>query len=258
MPQRSLTALTCFSAIQLAPLSTPSINWMPFGPPITDPSLYRSLTGALQYLTFTRPDIAFVVQQICLFMHNPREPHLHALKRILRCIRGTLDHGLQLFVSPTSDLCAYSNVDWGGFPVSRHSTSGYCVFQGDNLISLSSKRKGVISRCITEAEYGGVANAVDETCWVHNLLCELRCRPDKATIVYYDNISYVYMTSNPVQHQRTKHEKIDIHFVRDLVAHGFVRVYHFPSSAQYAAKNMGGMIKRYDKEIELLHENGKQ
>ncbi|XP_071704924.1 uncharacterized mitochondrial protein AtMg00810-like [Rutidosis leptorrhynchoides] len=64
------------------------------GPPIFDPTLYRSLAGALQYVMFTRPDISYVVQQICLFMHDPREPHFSALKRILRYIRGTLDLGL--------------------------------------------------------------------------------------------------------------------------------------------------------------------
>jgi len=66
------------------------------GPPVADPSSYRSLAGALQYLTFTRPDIAYAVQQICLYMHDPREPHLTALKRILRYIHGTLDLGLRL------------------------------------------------------------------------------------------------------------------------------------------------------------------
>ena len=64
------------------------------GPPVSDPTHFRSLAGAFQYLTFTRPDIAFAVQQICLYMHDPREQHLHVLKRILRYVRGTLDHGL--------------------------------------------------------------------------------------------------------------------------------------------------------------------
>lgn len=204
------------------------------GTPVSDPTLYRSLAGALQYLTFTRPDISFAVQQICLYMHDPREPHLHALKRILRYIRGTIDHGLMIHVSPTDGLIAYSDADWGGCPSTRRSTSGYCVFLGDNLISWSSKRQHVVSRSSAEAEYRGVANAVAETCWLRNLLRELHTSPTKATIVYCDNISSVYMTANPVQHQRTKHIEIDLHFVRDQVALGHVRVLHVPSRSQYA------------------------
>lgn len=61
------------------------------GPPVADPTLYRSLAGALQYLTFTRPDITYDVQQISLYMHDPREPHFTALKRILQYIKGVLD-----------------------------------------------------------------------------------------------------------------------------------------------------------------------
>jgi len=64
------------------------------GPPVSDPTYFRSLAGALQYLTFTRPDISYAVQQVCLHMHDPREPHLAALKRILRYVRGTLHMGL--------------------------------------------------------------------------------------------------------------------------------------------------------------------
>ena len=70
------------------------------GPPVDDSSQYRSLVGALLWITFTRPDIVFAIQQACLFMHDPRAPHLLAVKRILHYLRGTLDHGLRLL--PTS------------------------------------------------------------------------------------------------------------------------------------------------------------
>ena len=81
------------------------------GAVVADPSAYRSLVGALQYLSFTRPDIAYAVQQTCLYMHDPREPHLNAIKRILRYPRGTIDHGLQIHRSSPTSLTAYTDAD---------------------------------------------------------------------------------------------------------------------------------------------------
>ncbi|GJS20234.1 ribonuclease H-like domain-containing protein [Tanacetum coccineum] len=125
------------------------------GDPVSDPTLYRSLAGALQYLTFTRPDISYAVQQICLYMHDPRDPHFTALK----------------------------HADWAGCPVTRRSTSGYCVFLGDNLLSWSAKRQVTLSRSSAEAEYRGVANVVAETAWIRNLLLELHTPLFTATLV---------------------------------------------------------------------------
>jgi hypothetical protein len=89
------------------------------GAPVSDPTAYRSLVGALQYLTFTRPDIAYAVRQVCLHMHDPREPHLTAAKRILRYLQGTLDHGLLLHHASTSDLVVYIDTDWASCPDTR-------------------------------------------------------------------------------------------------------------------------------------------
>ncbi|GJS78895.1 ribonuclease H-like domain-containing protein [Tanacetum coccineum] len=204
------------------------------GNPVSDPTLYWSLAGSLQYLTFTRPDISYAVQQVCLYMHDPREPYFSALKRILRYVRGTLDYGLQLFFSSTTDLVAYLDADWPGCPTTRRSTSGYCVFLGNNLLSWSSKSQPTLSRSSAEAKYRGVANVVAETCWLRNLLYELHTPLSSATLVYCDNISAVYLSCNQVQHQRTKHIEIDIHFVRDLVVAGQIRVLHVPSCYQFA------------------------
>jgi hypothetical protein len=66
------------------------------GPPVADPTQFRSLIEALQYLMFTHPDIAYVVQQVYLHMHDPWEPHLTVMKRIMRYLRGSLDFGLLL------------------------------------------------------------------------------------------------------------------------------------------------------------------
>ncbi|GJZ70308.1 ribonuclease H-like domain-containing protein [Tanacetum coccineum] len=179
------------------------------GDPVSDPTLYRSLAGSLQYLTFTRPDLSYAVQQVCLHMHDPRKPHLSTLKRILRYVQGTLHYGLQLFSSSTTDLVAYSNADWAGCPTTRRSTSG------------------------AEAEYRGVVNVVADTCWLCNLLSELHTPLSSATLVYYDNVSVVYLSCNPVQHQRAKHIEIDIHFLRDLVVAGHVISLRIFSSKAY-------------------------
>ncbi|GKF58067.1 ribonuclease H-like domain-containing protein, partial [Tanacetum coccineum] len=129
---------------------------------------------------------------------------------------------------------AYSDADWVGCPTTQRSTSRYCVFLGNNLLSWFAKRQSALSRSSAEAEYRGVANAVAETCWLRNLLRELHTPLSFATLVYCDNVSVVYLSSNPVQHQRKKHIEIDIHFVRDLVAAGQVRVLHVSSRYQYA------------------------
>lgn len=204
------------------------------GDPVSDPSMYRRLAGALQYATLTRPDIAYSVQQACLFMHDPREPHLNLVKRILRYLKGTLHLGLHLNSSSPTTLTAYSDADWAGCPDTRRSTSGFCVYLGDNLISWSSKRQTTVSRSSAEAEYRAVAHAVAETIWLKQLLSELHRPIDQATLVYCDNISAVYLSANPVQHRRTKHIQIDIHFVREKVQLGQVRVLHVPTTSQFA------------------------
>jgi hypothetical protein len=183
------------------------------GPPIEDTSEFQSIAGALQYLTFTRPDITYTVQQICLHMHDPWEPHLTAMKRILRYLLGAPDYSLLLRRSSSSDLIVYTDAEWAGCPDTRHSTSGYEVFLGDNLVSWSAKRQTVVSRSSAEAEYHAVANGVADATWLCQLLHELQTPPSQCTLVYFDNINAVYLSTNPVQHQRTKHVKIDLHFV---------------------------------------------
>ncbi|GJR59577.1 ribonuclease H-like domain-containing protein [Tanacetum coccineum] len=147
---------------------------------------------------------------------------------------GIVDFGLQLYASATTSLVGYTDADWAGCPSTRRSTSGYCVFLGDNLLSWSTKRQHALSRSSDKAEYHGVANVVVETAWLRNLLRKLHSSLSIVTLVYCDNVSVVYMFDNPVQHQQTKHIEIDIHFIRDMVTVGQVRVLHVPSRYQYA------------------------
>jgi hypothetical protein len=86
------------------------------GAPVANPSEYKSLAGALQYLTLTRPDLAYAVQQVCLFMHDPHGPHLALIKCILRYVKGSLSAGLQLGLGAIDQLTAYSDANWVAAP----------------------------------------------------------------------------------------------------------------------------------------------
>ncbi|GJZ46038.1 ribonuclease H-like domain-containing protein [Tanacetum coccineum] len=128
-------------------------------------------------------------------------------------------------------------VERGGFYGEEDNIEDVVVVANDlcdNLLSWFAKRQHTISRSSAEAEYRGVANVVAETAWIRNLLRELHSPLLTATLVYCDNVIVLYMSANPVQHQRTKHIEIDIHFVRDMVKAGHVRVLHVPSRFQYA------------------------
>jgi hypothetical protein len=160
------------------------------GPPVADASQFQSIAGALQYLTFTRSDI-------WLHMHDPQEPHLMAMKRILCYLRGTPDFGLLLRRSSSSDLVVYTDIDWADCPDTRRSTSIYAMFLGDNLASWSAKRQTIVSRSRVEAEYRVVANGVVEATWLRQLLHELQAPPSRCTLVYCNNINAVYLSTNP-------------------------------------------------------------
>lgn len=140
------------------PCSTPTdtkLKLFGYRNSVFDPTLYRSLVGALQYLTFTRPDIAYDVQQACMFTNDPLEPHFLDLKHILHYLSGTLDHGLYICLSHVDRLVSYSDADWVGCPNTHRSTFGFYVYLGDNVIYWSSKCQHVVSRSSVEAEYRG-------------------------------------------------------------------------------------------------------
>ena len=75
-----------------------------------DPSEYRRMVGALQYLTFTRPDLSFSVHQLCQFMQHPTTSHFDAAKRVLHYVRGTLHFRIHIDPGPIT-LLAFSDAD---------------------------------------------------------------------------------------------------------------------------------------------------
>ncbi|CAN6701669.1 unnamed protein product [Malus baccata var. baccata] len=181
-------------------------------PPYTDPTTYRSIVGALQYLTFTRPDIAYSVNQVCQFMQAPLDSHFVAVKRILRYLKGTLGWGI-CFRPGSLDLKAYTDADWAGDPNDRRSTTG---------------------RSSTEAEYRAMATTTAEVVWLQQLLKDFHISSSLSPILHCDNISAMALATNPVLHSKAKHIEIDCHFVRERVQQGTITLQYVASEHQYA------------------------
>ncbi|XP_020672027.1 uncharacterized protein LOC110092025 [Dendrobium catenatum] len=125
--------------------------------PFTDPLIYRKIIGSLQYLTITCPDIAFPTNLLCQAMHHPLNLHYYKLKRLLRYIKGTTAYGLPI-TRGYLILRSYSDSDWASDPSDRKSTTGYCSYLGNALISWSVKKQPTTAKSSTEAEYRALAS----------------------------------------------------------------------------------------------------
>ncbi|XP_050141134.1 uncharacterized mitochondrial protein AtMg00810-like [Malus sylvestris] len=204
------------------------------GIPMTDPTLYRSLVGALQYLTFSRPDIAYAVNMVCQFMQSPTDSHFHLVKRILRYLQGTLTCGLNYTKNEDISIAAYSDSDWATDINTRRSITGYVVYLGSNPISWQSKKQSTVSRSSTEAEYKAIAHCAADVCWIRSVLRDLhQCLPSPPSL-YCDNLSALALCSNPVFHSKIKHLDTDYHFVREKVQKGDLRVQYISTEEQVA------------------------
>lgn len=162
----TLDLLKRFGMMDCAPVSTPMVTGKQYskqdGIPMTGPYLYRQAIGSLQYLTTTRPDIAYSVNKLSQFLSSPTDVHFQGVKRIFRYLKGT--HHLALHIKPCKSLSltAFTDADWATDVDDRRSTAGICVFLGDTLISWASRKQKVVSRSSTESEYRALADGAAE------------------------------------------------------------------------------------------------
>ncbi|GJY19529.1 uncharacterized mitochondrial protein-like protein [Tanacetum coccineum] len=225
------------SLLDSKPVATPLVPFETFssnGKLLHDPTFYCSLVGALQYLTITRPDLSYVVNQVSQFLHAPTESHFQCVKRILRYVKGTISFGLNFTKPKHISVMGYSDADWARCLETRRSTYGYLIFLGGNLVSWSAMKQPTVSRSSCESEYRAMANTAAEIVWITHLLRELHTLPPDRPTLLCDNRSALFMTQNPVSHKRAKHIDLDYHFIRKLVASGQLYTKFVPTKLQVA------------------------
>jgi len=201
---------------------------------LSNPTVFRQLVGSLNYLTITRPDIFFVVQQVRRFLQTPRHLHLAVVRRIIQYLRESPDHGLFFPTGSPLHLVADSDADWAGYPNTRWSVTGWCMFLGNSLISWKSKKQAHISKSFIESEYQGMSTACSEIVWLRRLLAELGFSQSDYTPIHVDNTNAIQIAANPVYHERTKNIEVDCHSIREALDTRVISLPHVSTSLQIA------------------------
>ncbi|GJU12411.1 putative ribonuclease H-like domain-containing protein [Tanacetum coccineum] len=179
-----------------------------------DVHIYRSMIGSLMYLTYSRPDIMFVVCARARDQVNPKVSHLHAVKRIFRYLKGQSKLGLWYPKDLPFDLVAYTDSDYAGVSLDRKFTTGGCQFHGCRLISWQCKKQTMVANSTTEAKYVAASSCCGQVLWIKNQLLDYGYN-FLHTKIFIDNNSTICIIKNPVFHSKTKHTEIRHHFIRD-------------------------------------------
>ena len=185
-------------------------------------------------MTTTRPDISYVVHQVSQFISSPQHLYLVVVRHIIRYLRGSPTRGLFFPTDTSLQLVAYSDANWAGCPDTCRSTTGWCMFLGDALISWRCKKQDRVSKSSTEAEYRAMSTACTKIIWLCGLLEELGFPQTTSTPLHANNTSAIQIATDPVFHERTKHIEVDCHSIRDTLESRVISLPHISSNLQVA------------------------
>ncbi|XP_020549143.1 uncharacterized protein LOC110011896 [Sesamum indicum] len=203
------------------------------GPLLLDSGPYRRLVGRLLYLSFTRPDISFVVQQLSQFLQAPRTSHWSAALHVLRYLKGIPSTGLFFSCSESGQLSAYSDASWASYLDSRRSITNFCIFLGSSYL-LEDQETSKDLQVFCQAEYRSMASTISKLQWISYLLHDLHIPVSLPIPFRCDNKAALHITAYLIFHECTKHLEIDCQLVQDQYKLCFIAPSHIPGSAQVA------------------------
>ncbi|GJR84459.1 retrovirus-related pol polyprotein from transposon TNT 1-94, partial [Tanacetum coccineum] len=200
---------------------------------LVDATKYRSMIGALMYLTSSRPDIVHATCLCARYQAKPTEKHLKEVKRIFRYLRGTVNMGLWYTKDSGFELTGFSDADYAGCKDTFKSTSGGAQFLGEKLVSWSSKKQDYTTLSTAEAEYVSLSACCAQVLWMRTQLTDYGFQFNKIPI-YCDSKSAIAISCNPVQHSRTKHIAVRYHFIKEHIEKGTIELYFVKTDYQLA------------------------
>jgi hypothetical protein len=166
------------------------------GEPI-DKKRYWRLVGRLIYLSHTRPYKSFAVSVVCRYMHDLRKGHMNTVYQILRYLKSAPGKMLIYRKNEHLNIKGYCDSNWASCADDKKSTSEYCMFVRDNLISWKSKKQPVVARSTAEAEYRVMALSVAKMIWLRSILVELKMNQGTQMKSWRDNKSAIIIANNP-------------------------------------------------------------
>jgi hypothetical protein len=197
---------------------------------------YRNIVGALRYLIQIKQDLAHSVNYMSHFMKELHEDHQAAVKRTLRYIAGTCDHGIHYDNGRAGELLllGYNNSDHPGDINGNKSASGILFYLGRNPITWQSQKKKSVALSLCVAEYMASSVEACQAIWLAGLLSEILGVPEKPPRLKADNRPTIDLIKNHVHHGRSKHIQITYHFVRECAAEGIIEVQFVGTNEQLA------------------------
>nr|GEU75609.1 copia protein [Tanacetum cinerariifolium] len=194
---------------------------------------YRSMIGALMYLTSSRPNIVHATCLCARYQAKPIEKHLKEVKRIFRYLQGTVNTGLWYSKDSGFELTGFSDVDYVGCKDTFKSTFGGAQFLGKELVSWSSKKQDCTTLSTAEAEYVSLSACCAQVLWMRTQLTDYGFHFNKIPL-YCDSKSTITISCNPVQHSKTKHIAVRYHFIKEHVEKGTIELYFVKTDYQLA------------------------